>query len=243
MATGALQTPSRRAKHLRLVLLGIPLALILVLNNVGNALFPALVDDHPAWLVMLNPHPRNFVLVSNSVDPWTYYGLGTIRLLLGGLLFYAFGRLYGDAAVNWLERRTRTWGEMLRWVEQRFHRVAYPLIFAAYFLMLVSAYSFICLLAGATRIPLRAFVVVLTAGTLTTLYLIRRFGELFEGPIDSGVSWIGDNRGPLLVVTIGLVLLSIALEAKRGGTKVGSLRHLEEDLEEIEQEAQTDESE
>lgn len=234
VATEAPQTRSRRAKRLRFVLLGLPLALILVLNNVGNALFPALVDDHPAALVLLNPHPRNFVLVSISLDPWAYYGLGTLRLLLGGVLFFVFGRLYGDAAVTWLERRTRTWGDMLRWVEQRFERVAYPLIFLAFPLMFVGLYSVVCLLAGAARIPVRAFIAVVTVGTLTSLFLIRRFGEAFERPIDTGVSWIGQNRAPLLVISIGLVVLSIALEAKRSGTKVGSLSRLEDELEDIE---------
>jgi membrane protein DedA with SNARE-associated domain len=228
--------PSQVARRLRLALLGIPLAAILVLNNIGNALFPALVDDHPAALLLLNPHPRNVVLVSISLDPLTHYAVGTLRLLAGGLLFFAFGRIYGDAAVTWLERRTRSWGEMLRWVEQRFRRVAYPLIFLAYPLMFVSLFSPICLLAGAARIPIRRFIAVLTAGTLTSLFAIRRFGETFESPIDSGVSWIGQNRTPLLVLTVALVLLSVALEAKRGGTKVGSLARLDEELDEAERE-------
>jgi hypothetical protein len=78
--------------------------------------------------------------------------------------------------------------------------------------------------------PVRAFVAVNVAGTLFRLWLIRRFGEAFESPIDDIVGWIGDNRAILLVISIGLVLISIALEAKRGETEVTALAHLDDHL-------------
>jgi hypothetical protein len=69
-------------------------------------------------------------------------------------------------------------------------------------------------------------------GSLFRLWLVRLFGKAFEAPLDVVVDWIGDNRGILLVVTIGLVLVSIALEARSGETEVGSLAHLDEELDE-----------
>ena len=217
--------PSRRA----MTLLSVPLIALVILAYVGDALAPSLVDRHPAWLIALNARSRNLVLVTNDLDPWTFYGIGIVRLVISDPLFFLLGHWYGDAAVAWMERRTKTWGQMLRQVERWFGKAAYPVVFLA-------PNNFICLFAGAAGMPLRAFFAVNVAGTVFRLWLIRRFGEAFDGPIDDVVGWIGDNRGILLVISIALVLLSVALEAKRGETEVSALAHLDDELEEIDDE-------
>lgn len=211
--------PSRRA----LALVSIPLVAITVISYIGDALAPTLVDTHPAWLMALNSRTRNLALVTNELDPVTYYGIGITRLLISDPLFFLLGYWYGDAAVSWMERRTKTWGSMLRQVEQWFGKAAYPIIF-------VAPNSYVCLFAGAAGMPLRAFFAVNIAGTVARLWLVRRFGEAFEAPIDDVVGWIGDHRLPLLVLSIGLVALSIVMEARKGETEVGSLTHLEDEL-------------
>ncbi|HEY8526037.1 MAG TPA: hypothetical protein VIL48_13795 [Acidimicrobiales bacterium] len=213
--------PSRRA----VAAVAVPLVALLIGGYIGDAAAPSLVDTHPAWLIALNPRNRNFVLTTNSLDAWTYYGLGAFRLLLTDPAFFLLGYWYGDAAVRWMEKRTRTWGDLLRQLEQWFGKAAYPLIF-------VAPNNYICLFSGAAGMPLKAFFAVNIAGTFTRLYLIRRFGEAFESPIDDVVDWIGDHRVPLLIVTVALVVVSIALEAKRGETEVSSLAHLDEELDE-----------
>ncbi|HEX8804618.1 MAG TPA: VTT domain-containing protein, partial [Acidimicrobiales bacterium] len=212
--------PSRRS----LTLLAVPLVALVVITNVGDAMAPTLVDTHPAVLIAMNARNRNLVLVTNSLDAWTYYVVGTVRLLISDPLFFILGAWYGDAAVRWMERRTRTWGQILRRFEEWFGKAAYPLIF-------VAPNTYICLFAGAAGMPVGAFFAVNLAGTIARLYLIRQFGEAFEAPIQDVVDWIGAHRVPLLAVTVGLVLLSLALEARRGGTEVTSLAHLDEELE------------
>jgi uncharacterized membrane protein YdjX (TVP38/TMEM64 family) len=69
-----------------------------------------------------------------------------------------------------MERRTNTWGEMLRQLERWFGKAAYPLVF-------IAPNNAICLFAGAAGMPLRAFFAVNLAGTVARLWLIRRFGE------------------------------------------------------------------
>jgi membrane protein DedA with SNARE-associated domain len=217
--------PERRPPSRRVVAaVGVPLVALVIASYIGDAAAPTLVDTHPAWLVALNPRNRNLVLVTNSLDAWSYYGIGALRLLLTDPAFFLLGYWYGDAAVRWMQRRTRTWGDMLHQLEQWFGKAAYPLIF-------VAPNNYICLFAGAAGMPLKAFFAVNVAGTLARLYLIRRFGETFESPIDDVVDWIGDNRVPLLIVTVALVVVSVALEAKRGETEVSSLAHLDEELE------------
>jgi membrane protein DedA with SNARE-associated domain len=215
--------PSRRA----VTLVTVPLVAVVIAGYIGDGFAPTLVDSHPAWLIALNARSRNLALATNYLDPWTYYGIGIVRLLISDPLFFLLGYWYGDAAVAWMERRTKTWGQMLRQIEGWFGKAAYPIVF-------IAPNNFICLFAGAAGMPVRAFLLVNVAGTVFRLWLVRRFGEAFEGPLDDFVGWIGDNRGILLVVSLGLVLLSIALEAKRGETEVSALAHLDEEIDEFE---------
>jgi len=216
--------PSRRA----LTLVSVPLIFLVIISYVGDAMAPSLVDRHPAWLIALNARTRNLALVTNDLDPWSYYGIGFVRLVVSDPLFFLLGYWYGDAAVEWMERRTRTWGQMLRQVERWFSKAAYPIVF-------VAPNNYICLFAGASGMSLRAFVILNVTGSMFRLWLVRVFGRAFEAPIDAVVDWIGDNRTILLVVTIGLVLLSIALEARSGETEVGSLARLDDELEEADE--------
>ena len=221
----ARRRPSRRA----ITLVSIPLIFLVIISYVGDALAPSLVDRHPAWLIALNARTRNLALVTNDLDPWTYYGIGLVRLVVSDPLFFLLGYWYGDAAVEWMERRTRTWGQMLRQVERWFSKAAYPIVF-------VAPNNYICLFAGASGMSIRAFVILNVTGSIFRLWLVRVFGRAFEAPIDSVVDWIADNRAILLVVTVGLVLLSIAMEARSGETEVESLAHLDDELEEAEEE-------
>ena len=228
----ARRPPSRRA----VTLVSIPLIVFVIISYVGDALAPSLVDRHPLLLIMLNARTRNLALVTNELDPLSYYGVGFVRLVVSDPLFFLLGHWYGDAAVHWMERRTRTWGQLLRQIEQWFGKAAYPIVFLA-------PNNFICLFAGASGMSLRAFVVLNTTGTLFRLWLVRVFGKAFESPLDSVVDWIADNRAILLVVTVGLVLVSIALEARTGETEISALAHLDDELEdEVERETRGDDA-
>ncbi|HEY7073155.1 MAG TPA: hypothetical protein VH479_23720 [Acidimicrobiales bacterium] len=215
--------------------MSIPLIGLVIMSYVGDALAPTLFDTHPVLLMVLNSRTRNLVLVTNEVDPVTFYAVGLARLLVSDPLFFLLGMWYGDAAVAWMERRTRTWGQFLRQIEDWFSKAAYPIIF-------IAPNNYVCLFAGAAGMPLKAFFAVNIAGTVFRLWLVRTFGNVFEAPIDDLVGWIGDHRIPLLALSIALVLVSIALEARKGETEVSSLARLDDELEEIDAE-QTQEQE
>lgn len=224
---GALRTgrhPDRRPSKRAVTLVAIPIIVLIICTNIGDAAAPTLVDTHPAWLIALNPRNRNLVLVTNYLDAWTYYGIATARLLASDPLFFLLGWWYGDAAITWMEKRTRTWGRSLRRAEGWFSKAAYPLIFLA-------PNQYICLFAGAAGMPVAAFFAVNIAGTVFRLYLIRRFGGVFEGPLDGIVEWIGDNRVPLLVLTVTLTAASLLFEARRGETEVSAIANLDDELE------------
>jgi membrane protein DedA with SNARE-associated domain len=221
-AAAARRRPSRRA----VTLVAAPLIVLVILSYIGDAFAASLVKSHPVWLMALNSRTRNLALVTNQVDARTFYAVGLTRLLLSDPLFFLLGHWYGDSAVTWMERRTKTWGTFLRQIERFFGRAAYPLVFLA-------PNNYICLFAGAAGMPVAGFFAANIAGTVFRLWLVRQFGNLFDRPINALVGWIDDHRLPLVALSIVMVVVSIALEARRGETEVTSLAHLDDELDEI----------
>ncbi|QGG94898.1 DedA family protein [Actinomarinicola tropica] len=217
--------PARRAPGRRtLVLIATPLVLLTIAANVGDALAPSLVDSHPLLLIALNARNRNLALTTNLLDPTSYYVVGFVRLVLSDPLFYLLGWFYGDAAVKWVERNTRTLGDTLRWVEKHFTRWGVPLVF---FL----PNNWICLFAGAAGMRPAIFIAANVTGTVLRLYLIRVLGNVFEGPIDWVLEQIAAYRLPLLALSIGAVAFTVLSERKTGRGELAGLTTMPEDLE------------
>jgi membrane protein DedA with SNARE-associated domain len=213
-------TPGRTT----LVLIVAPLVVLTIIANVGDALAPTLVDRHPLLLIAMNARNRNLVLVTNLLDPLPYYTVGFFRLLLSDPLFYLLGYFYGDAAVRWVERNTRTLGGQLRWVERKFGRWGVPLVFAF-------PNNWICLFAGAARMRPAVFLTANIAGTVLRLWIIRVVGKTFEGPIDWILDFIAEYRLPLLALSIGAVAFTFFSERRSGKGELAGLTHLADELE------------
>ncbi len=213
-------TPSRTT----LILIVSPLVVLTIAAYVGDALAPDLVNRNPLLLIILNARSRNLALVTNQIDTIPYYVIGTVRLLLSDPLFYLLGWWYGDAAVKWAERNTRTLGDTLRWIERNFKTWGVPLVFAM-------PNNIVCLFAGAARMRPAVFIVANVSGTILRLYLIRVLGRTFSGPIDQLLEFISTYRTPLLVLSVGVVVFTLFSERKRGGGELSGLTHLPDEVE------------
>jgi membrane protein DedA with SNARE-associated domain len=214
----------RRPSRWVITLISIPLIAAVVGSYVGDALAPDLVNRNPLLLLILNPRNRNLLLITNQIDTVTYYLAGTLRLLATDPLWYLLGIWYGESALRWAERRTRTFGETLRWMERGFAKAAYPLVF-------IAPNNWICLFAGAAGMGVVPFLVLNVSGTVFRLWLLREVGEVFESPIDSLLGFIADYRVPLLVISFVAVGVMIAMEYRKGGGEITTLSHLDEELE------------
>lgn len=212
--------PSRR----RLMLLVIPIIGLIVASNVGDALATTLAPTHPLTLVFLNSRSRNLVLVTNQLDAFSYYAAATLRLLVSDPLFFLLGAWYGDSAVKWMEKRTRSFGRTMRQIEGWFGRGGGAV------LVFVAPNNLVCLLAGAAGMRVGVFIVANLAGTLTRLYLIRRVGETFESPIEDFLGFLSDYRIPLLILSLVLVAASSLWELRRGEGEIEAVLHIDEDL-------------
>lgn len=200
-----------------------PLVVLVVASNVGDALAPTLVNEHPVWLMALNARNRNLVLVVNNVDPLVFFVVGTARLLLSDPLFYLLGYFYGDAAVRWAERRAPSVGSVLRQVERLFSRAAWPLVFLA-------PNNYICLFAGSAGMRPAVFAVLNVSGTVVRLWLVKVTGEAFEAPLEDVLGFIRQYQWPLTGLAAAMVAASWLLQRTRGHDEIGALVRLEEDL-------------
>jgi membrane protein DedA with SNARE-associated domain len=214
--------PSRR----RAALVITPIIVLVVCSNLGNAFFPTLVTEHPLLLIALTPTNRNFVLVASRVDPMSFYTVGFLRLLAPDPFFFLLGRWYGESAIVWMERRTPTFGQLMRTLERWFDKASWPLVTAV-------PNNPVCLLAGAATMSVALFAALDVIGTIGRLILLRVVGDIFSKPITWLVNLIGQYRIPLLIVTVTLVGFTMIREWRAGTSEIEQLLELEEELDEL----------
>ncbi|MEX2658911.1 MAG: hypothetical protein WD232_04385 [Acidimicrobiales bacterium] len=182
-----------------LPLLTLPLVAVFGAALLGNALAPALVEDHPAVLLALNATTRHLLLTSTSVAvvPWVLIGL--FRRLVEDPFLYFLGRWHGDDALAWVERKAGG-GRWLDLVRRRFRLLGYPLV-------AIAPGGVVCLLAGVSGMGPFTFLTLNVLGTLATLAALRIFGAEAAAPIAATVSFAGDNVVPLTAITVALTAL------------------------------------
>ena len=185
----------------------------------GDLALAEFVDKHPAWLIGLNPRNRNLALATNQLDAFTYYTVGFLRLVASDPLYYLLGFWYGDRALTWVERKSRTYGPFVREGETFFRKASYPLIFFA-------PNNIICALSAATGVRLRTFIALNLSGTITRLILIRQLGEVFESPIRNVVDFIAQYRVPVLIVSAIAVAWTIFGEFRGNNSELRALTEL-----------------
>lgn len=132
-------------------------ALLTVASVVGTAASPLLLVKAPLLLIALSPDGRHVALVAGTLDPLLLVSLTVVRRALFSVSVFGLGAAYGDLAVSWIEARARGLGKALRALERLFERIGALLLVAAPLLS-------VCILAGAARTRLLAFLPALVAG-------------------------------------------------------------------------------
>jgi membrane protein DedA with SNARE-associated domain len=209
--------PSRK----RLAIVVVPIVGLIICGYIGDALTTTWADRHPLWLVLLNARSRILVLTTNQLDAASYYIAAGLRLLASDPLFYLLGRWYGDAMIQWVENRSKTFGEQIRLYERAFAKAAYPLVF-------LMPNPYICLFAGASGMRVGSFFTLNIAGTVARLYLIRRLGEAFDEPIQAVLRFFARYRLPLFIASVALVFFIIWSDRRSGKDEIGSMLDLAE---------------
>jgi membrane protein DedA with SNARE-associated domain len=225
LATEEVAAESRRRPPRRAVaVVGVLIGILVVANNLGSLFTTTLAEDRPALLLALNSSNRSLALTTNQLDAWSYYLLGSLRLLVADPLFFLLGMWYGDAAIRWVERKWASQGEILRLFETWFQKAAYVVVFLA-------PNNPVCLLAGASGMPLAGFIAANLAGTFARLFVIRWAGDVFSDAIDAVLGFFSDYRLPLFIVSAVLVVGSFLLD-RRKGAELDVVNELDSELRE-----------
>ena len=186
----------------------------------GDLFLAGIVDKEPALLIALNPRNRNLALATNQLSATTFYAVGFARLVVSDPLYYLLGYWYGDRAIAWTERRSRTYGPLIRDGERMFRKASYPLIF-------IAPNNIICALSAATGVRLMTFIALNLSGTVVRLVLVRQLGEIFSSPIEAILGFIADYRIPLLILSAIGVAWTIFGEFRGNNSELSALRDLE----------------
>jgi membrane protein DedA with SNARE-associated domain len=215
-----------RTDRRRLTLLVVPIVIVAIASQIGDALSPTLVAEEPLLLEVLVPRNRVLVLVAPQIDFWPFFLVGMVRLTLTDPLFYLFGRWYGDAAIEWTERRMRAPGSV-RTLERWFRRAAYPIV-------AIAPNNIVCVLAGASGMSVLGFMVANLGGTAIRMVLIFWLGDVFSEPLLDVVELIGRYRWYLTAATIVIVVVSVWRARDKGTSQIETVDEVADELGELE---------
>ncbi len=113
-----------RPSRTKLTLTIVPIVGLIICSNIGDALTTTWAEDNPLALIALNSRNRILVLTTNQLDPLPYYLVASARLLVSDPLFFLLGRWYGESAIRWIEKRSPTYGDLVRGAERSFGTLA-----------------------------------------------------------------------------------------------------------------------
>ena len=211
------EPPRTKPSRQTLILLVAPIIIITSMGVIATAFTPALAARHPLLLIALDARNR-FLVLAREVDIVPFVVVALLRRTVSDPLFYLLGRLYGEGAVRWLEKKAG-FGDLVKYAEKFFAKAAYPMVFAF-------PGAIVCALAGQTGMSPAGFLITNLAGTLTAILAVRAFSDAVSSPVESILDFFDRNIVVTTSVTVALVVLSLILNRYQG--------KLEPDLDEIE---------
>ena len=189
-------TPPPLAPGLRRMVLG-GVALIAVVSTVALAFSPWLLIHAPLLLVALNPEGRHIILASAEAAFVPLMVVGCLRRWAALLLTWGVGAAYGQAAVNWLLRKSKVFARFIHWSARLLQRTG-PAI-----LIVVPGYT-ITMLAGVAGLSFRRCATALGLGVLWLIPATIWVGSSLRDWIRPFLAWLSANVVEATVVTLVL---------------------------------------
>jgi membrane protein DedA with SNARE-associated domain len=188
-------------------LLVTPIVVLGVAATIATALTPALAARHPLLLIALEARNRNLLLARN-VDVVPFVVVATIRRVLTDPLYFLLGHFHGNTVIHWLEQKAGG-GAAVRFVERAFARASYPMVF-------LFPGALVCALAGSTGMRPLVFLVLNLTGTIAAVLVLRKFGDVFGGPVNSVLEFFNRNVVWTTGVTVAGVIVWLVWQHRRG---------------------------
>lgn len=193
---------SRRAR----VALLATAAVLYISGTIGTNIGPALIDEHPTWVLALSSRNRNLFASVPFIDPLPYALIGFVRVFAVGVVLYYVGRWFGHRAVEWTEKQLGEMPSIYRWFEKGLDRAGWL------FVLLMPGSNLVCLMAGHRLMPQRRFVPLLAVGVVGKLVLLWIGGRIFEDQIRWALDVIDDYQW---YIVGGLFAISFLQSARK----------------------------
>ena len=202
----------------RLLPILVPIIAFAILGTIADWLAPSLIVHHPLLAIALNPKVRYLALAAGRIRAPLWSAVAFGRLLVLDPFWYLLGRWYGEDAIGWIDRRFGG-GRGLRLVERWFSRASWPLV-------LVAPDGVICLLAGATEMPVPTFIALDLAGTVARLVLVRFLADVLTGPLNDLTRFLGRYAWWLVAFSVAVGVFQLwrrlrAVQRRTAGSGYG----------------------
>jgi membrane protein DedA with SNARE-associated domain len=216
---------SRPSSRASLTLLVVPMVAVTAVAQVGDALAPTLLVEHPLLLVAMIPRTRYLVLTAPLVDVVPFFVVGLVRLVLTDPVFFAFGRRYGDVGIRWIERKSGS-PRTVQTAERWFRKASHPIV-------AVAPNNLVCVLAGATGMRTAPFLVLNLGGTAARMALVVLVGDLFSDQLLDVTDFVGRYRWWLTGISVSLVTISVWRARHTGRSEIETVGEVEAELTEM----------
>ncbi|MEM8926078.1 MAG: hypothetical protein AAGD35_21440 [Actinomycetota bacterium] len=191
---------------------------------IGDFVSTLLFDSRPGLLLAMNPRLRYLFNAANELDPIPYALIGFGRLVASDPIYYLLGYWYGDRAMAWTARRSRTYGPLVEDGARLFRKAAYPIIF-------IAPNSIVSALSAASGIRPRVFLGLNLTGTVVRLVAVWYIGGLIEEWIDGIQGFVAEYRLWLFGLSALALLWTVFGEFRGNNSELSQLRALTDDAE------------
>ena len=184
---------------------------LVVCGYVATGVAPRWANTNPEGLIALNARIRHLLLVvGGGISWWSYAVIAGLRLALAFVVCHLIGRAYGDRVLNWFGQYLGFSKETIVTMQAGFDKVDWLIV--PWF----AGSNIVAAITGIRRMHPVRLAVLLAVGIAARLALYWYIGKAFEDQIGEVLDFIGKYQWPLTALSIGLVVLSVGANLRRG---------------------------
>jgi membrane protein DedA with SNARE-associated domain len=196
---------------------------IQAVNYIASASVAYLVNEHPLWLVLMQPTTRNLLFVSDKIFWITFFVITILRRQVPHPLWFLIGRWYGEPGLRWVSKRFPEVHSLLQQVEGAFPRWGW-------LVCILYPHPAVCALAGASKMRFVPFLVYTFIGIIGFVSLAYFVGDWLTPVTHPILDFSKEYVIPLTALTVALTAFAIWRAFR--ADKLESIGEMERELDE-----------
>lgn len=184
---------------------------LVVCGYVATAVAPRWANSNPEGLLALNARVRHLLLaIGGGIEWWPYATIAGVRLALAFVVCHLIGRAFSERVLVWFGKYLGYRREQMTALIEGFDRIDWLIV------PFFAGSNIVAAISGIRQMHPIRMTVLLAVGIAGRLALYWWLGQQFDDELDTILDWVGRWQWPLTILSIGLVLATIALNVKRG---------------------------